>query len=960
MLLAEDLVRGYHADVHDGIDWRSLMHRHVSYRDADTDEEQLAADDEAYLKGATMTQTPGVANPPAYLHEAVFGWDGWSLAVPRPGSHLPKDTPDDGDSPVTDGAGEPFPSDLRLHPDVSMVKGTLPRLRYGGDYRVRMRTVDLSGTSTTFTNDDHATTPHTFRRFQPIAHPTVVQRHAVTEGESTLRLVVRSGVAGEPTDASATLTPVDPATYATSLNAGTPRVFGTYRAECERHLVPPKTSQLDSELLGRFDADAIGVAAAPPTTAPPTPGPAASRGRCRTCGCCRPPTPTPTPPPTASTSSRRWRDDAEFTAAALDATLAALGRGEAPEAGFAVVHDTEHLAVPYLPDHLATGMALRFTGFGTAAGWTHTELLPLTGTWPDLDTYRLVLADGPVPGVAVLDGAVTVTLPPGGEAVARSSSTLDAATLDLLGLWDWIDDTVPAAKVPDVLAGGHQMITPGERITLVHATQRPLVRPALAQRFRPGATTARRSPGSTASWSSSRPRPAGSTSRRGWREWYDDPASGTPPRLVEGKTGHAFDLPVAAGADEIDLVAANPAHEFQDTIHRLVDYTPVATTRFREYLPPVLATDPAALGVTGAASSIHVPCSVRPIAPMVHSVMPTFRWEDVEQDAYVLAATVRRRRGGLRVWLERPWFVSGEDEMLGVVVSGEDSFLRTRDLRRQHVSVWGKDPIRLTGDLPAAMPRPRDFRGEGLVIRDRLTLAEFGQTPPGRHPGVSVVGHPVTYSPERDLWYADIDVDPGEAAWPFLRLALTRFQPYAVTGAELSPVTPVDFVHLLNDRTATVRRPDDDMVAVTLAGIADRRLAPAILPPFTITFPEGTGDLERGARAWIERKGPLATDLDWTRIGAEVELGRVDEDEVAHVWAATLELPEPIPDGGATPATGWWWPSGSGCRTTTRSVTGAGRSSAWCTWTTSRSRLRMTDRCLPIFEGSAGDMSGQM
>jgi hypothetical protein len=72
-------------------------------------------------------------------------------------------------------------------------------------------------------------------------------------------------------------------------------------------------------------------------------------------------------------------------------------------------------------------------------------------------------------------------------------------------------------------------------------------------------------------------------------------------------------------------------------------------------------------------------------------------------------------------------------------------------------------------------------------------------------------------------------------------------------------------------------------------------MAPAILPPSTITFPEATGDLERGARAWIERKGPLATDLDWTRIGAEVELGRVDEDEVARAWGATLELPEPMP-----------------------------------------------------------------
>ena len=50
VLFAEDLVRGYRADVHDGTGWRSLMHRHVSHVDLDTEEERLAIDDEAYLK----------------------------------------------------------------------------------------------------------------------------------------------------------------------------------------------------------------------------------------------------------------------------------------------------------------------------------------------------------------------------------------------------------------------------------------------------------------------------------------------------------------------------------------------------------------------------------------------------------------------------------------------------------------------------------------------------------------------------------------------------------------------------------------------------------------------------------------------------------------------------------------------------------------------------------------------
>ncbi|MBP1823104.1 hypothetical protein [Mycobacterium sp. OAE908] len=908
VLFAEDLVRGYRADVHDGADWRSLMHRHVSYVDASTDAERFAVDDEAYLKSATLTQTPAVADPPAYLHEALLGWDGWSLAVARPGSHIPRETPADGDPPVTDSPGDPFPGDLNLRPQASLVPGTLPRLRYGTAYRMRMRTVDLSGTSTAYPTDEHASGAQAFKRFQPIAHPVVVQRHAVTEGESTLRLVIRSGVSGAPADAGAALTPVAPSAYAGELNTAVARQFGTYRPACERHLAPPKVSQTDSELLGRFDTDAIGVAAAAADYRTAYARARREQGTLQDIRILSATDPDADSPADGIHLVPPLARDGEFTAAQLDMTLAALARGQAPDPGFAVVHDTDNLAVPYLPDVLAAGIALRFQGSGTASGWSHTEILPLGGDWPDIDTWRLVLVDGPNPTVTTADRVVTVALPPGGAARVRSSSTIDAATLELLGLWDWIADTVAPADRPNVLAGTHQMITPGETIILVHATQRPLARPAF-KTLRPA-----RAYGETHTGFRSILHNQSATTGRldveaRWREWFDDPASGRAPHIVYGKTGHAFDLPVVAGSDAIDLTtAADARHEFGDTIHRVVNYTPRATTRFREYLPPPLASNPAALAVVGATEIIHVPCSARPGAPHVHSVMPTFLWDDLSQDRFAEPSTTRRRRSGLRVWLARPWYISGEDEMLGVIVSGEDGVLRSTDMRRQHISVWGKDPIRPTGELTAPLPRPRDFRGDGLLVRDRLTLAELGQTPPGRHPGVTVVGHPVTYSPERDMWFADIDVDPGEAAWPFLRLALTRFQPWSVEGAELSPVAIVDFVQILNARTASLTRPDENTIAVTVSGISDRLPAAAILPPNSFPQFQRRGDLRRGVRAWIERRGPLATDIDWTPVGAPTELRRIDEDEVARVWSATVALPEPIPpnlpgtdpDGGAS------------------------------------------------------------
>jgi hypothetical protein len=915
VLFAEDLVRGYRADVHDGTEWHSLMHRHVSYVDTDTGAERLAVDDEAYLKAATLTQVPGAVDPPAYLHEALLGWDGWSLAVPRPGSHLPTTTPPDGDPPTTDSPGDPFPTDLRIRPVASLVPGTLPRLRYGQTYRMRVRTVDLSGRSTTLARDEHASSAKVFTRFQPVLHPVVVQRHAVTEGESTLRLVIRSGVSGDADDPDAPLASIDPASYADDLNAVAPRQFGTYRARSQRHLAPPKISQLDSELLGRFDVDAIGVGAGAADYRTAYARARREQGTLQDIRVLSATDPTDDSPADGIHLVPPLARDGEFTAAQLDGTLAGLARGQAPDAGFAVVHDTDRLAVPYLPDVLASGIALQFKGSGTAESWTHNAVLPLGGSWPDISTWRLVLVGGSDPTVTAIDGVVTVTLPPGGCAEVRSSSTIDAATLDLLGLWDWISDTVPPAKLAEVLAGQHQMITPGETIVLLHATQRPLERPTFK------GLRAQRTYGDTQTGFLGNLRNQSATTVRldveaTWSEWFDDPSSGTPPRLVGGHQGHAFDLPVPTGADDIELTSAtvvdqptaDPRHEFGDTIHRVVSYTPHATSRFREYLPPPLASDPTALGVVGATETIHIPCSVRPGAPQVHSVMPTFRWDLPVPDRFATAATTRQRHSGLRVWLNRPWYASGEDEMLGVVVSGEDGVLRSSDLRRQHVSVWGKDPIRRTGELTAPLPRPRDFHGDGLVVRDRLTLAEFGQTPPGRHPGVTVVGHPVTYSPERELWFADIELDPGEASWPFIRLALVRFQPWAVEGAALSPVAVVDFIHILNSRTASVSRPDEGTISVTVSGISDYLTAAAVLPPHSLPIVGLPGDLRRGVRAWIERRGPLVSDLDWTPIGAPTELRRIDEDEVARVWSANLTLPHMIPvdqpvdtDDGQTP-----------------------------------------------------------
>lgn len=65
---------------------------------------------------------------------------------------------------------------------------------------------------------------------------------------------------------------------------------------------------------------------------------------------------------------------------------------------------------------------------------------------------------------------------------------------------------------------------------------------------------------------------------------------------------------------------------------------------------------------------------------------------------------------------------------------------------------------------------------------------------PGDAPGLGRP-HDVTDDPERGLWFCDIEIDTGAAYWPFVRLALARYQPCSTEGAHLSEVVLAGVMH---------------------------------------------------------------------------------------------------------------------------------------------------------------------
>jgi hypothetical protein len=69
---------------------------------------------------------------------------------------------------------------------------------------------------------------------------------------------------------------------------------------------------------------------------------------------------------------------------------------------------------------------------------------------------------------------------------------------------------------------------------------------------------------------------------------------------------------------------------------------------------------------------------------------------------------------------------------------------------------------------------------------------------------MAVAGHQVEFDTHRRLWFSDIEINAGASYWPFVRLALCRYQPESRNDCHLSRVILSEFVQLLPDRRVEV------------------------------------------------------------------------------------------------------------------------------------------------------------
>ena len=747
-----------------------------------------------------------------------------------------------------------------------------------------------------------------------------------------------------------------------------------------RHLAPPKATQLEAEAAARFDT-AIGtgdaaeirrlyaVALAERGTlldqfAPSLTDPRATDEQVGIALVDR---------PGADTGSAHRATLAEITA----------DRGRPIGEGQYVVHDTDALRLPYLPDPYATGVSLVFYEAGAPHALPEPRALqavtvPYPGAWPSLQPLRIVVERGDALGARVVGHEVRIAVPPGEQVRVAVSSTLDPAALEKFGLWRshlasvadpadgfTTDEIVAAAALMRAASSGWTWwLTPSVDVRLVHAVPTPVRPPSLS-----ALSLFLRPPGRAVAAFSGLVDVSGSSTdmlvvRASWTEQVDDVTAPGPQEVSKSdvvvrspvgertRTGVLFlydFLPTGPLAQALGgLGFHRMLQTFQDTHYRRVTYVPSGTTRYAEFFEPSqIPEDP----VTGEPVVLDIPSSARPAAPLVLDAVPLLRWEEqAEPDEPFAWRQVRR--SGVRVWLARPWFSSGDGELLGVLVFDTDEWVQkedmswSRQLKAQQApdgatSLWAADPIvqhsggtsnptvppLLTSDQ-LVLDMVETGAGEAVGIRPPLGGEVLGgrdrgwPDAPGNpvavagsvalrdvqgHPAVRVLGYQPEYDEASGRWFVDVALQETSALWPFVRLAVARYQPHSIEGCSLSPVALTSWVQPLPTRTLTVSRPDQRHVQVTLTGVVSwLRPPPESTPGLAdeqLSADSPTGDAavraarlqqSRTVRATVQSRPAEAGDLQWEMVSTSLLLAVSVEEAGGFraTWTGSVVLPE--------------------------------------------------------------------
>lgn len=759
VLDAEDLLGGYRLDVLDSDSgrWWSLCERRVHYTigEVSIGQNPLSSQISGLLEEGYVR--PLSASTGAGANDALYIHE--TVACWDGWStavHRPDRVTETGEMHHGESPKPPFEFTAEPEP------GSLPRLQFGRKYRMRVRVADLTGGGLYLEevdNNEERTEVFMHYRFEPIQPPELVPTHKFQDGEAHQRLLIRSDRNVSADD------------YATSHG---------YRPYDLRYILAPKSS-LELAMQHRYTFDsAIGAEA-----------PSGEINRL------------------FEVAKRADRNLSDIEGAYQ------VNQGEGSNSVCYTVIPEQGVKLPWLADPMSKAIALhklsrplnQTTGLqGQTIG------LPKKWSWKGDWHSRLPIALRLVPanaGCTVMESEdqknILVALGQAEEVTLEISSCPISENVDLFGIASWLG----TSNHDDIVWGKHRMITPKQTITLVHAVQRPLKDPS-------GLLIPKRELGETICilGTDSLQIDTASTARLDIHASWDDYEDTT-----SDEQCNICNHTVQVGSYDVDygpLKLPEIRQEFGDTRRRRVTYTVTAVSRFEKFFERLTAIDPKACLAQGELLVSDVPSSVRPPVIKLLYTIPTFRWEQsFDGDSLIR----QRHGGGLRVFLERPWFSSGEDEALGVLAWKSD-WAVPQDL--SYISIAGCDPIWNTSAPNLILTS--DYINVSESTDEYLQEGESNRRQP-------VFVYKVQFDKEGKRWYADIDLSKvaDSSYFPFVRLALVRYQANSVREIDrLSAPIRTEPIQLPPTRRLIVTRTPEN-VTIVLEGLSPTNPKPNLV-----------------------------------------------------------------------------------------------------------------------------------
>lgn len=817
-LYADDLNMGYRMDVQPedkGGQWFSLHKRNNKYSFINSGNNYIdipdMPTDEGYIQiGAAEDDTN--TGKQLKVGETLARWEGWSLSVPPVGSALNEPMLEQEDiydksNPASkikeaNKYKTPLTQDFKLNVTPSIPKGTLPMLRFGKKYGIKIRTVDVAGNSVDLNfipeNAAQAIVPNIrYLRYEPVDSPFLLLGNKMKDGESSERMVIRS-------NENITVEKYE------STEAG-----NKYLPDSVRHVKPPRCTveratthaQLDK---GFGDANATQAASYYQKIISEK---------------------DPLITEANNTPNLQIFDPTQKTL-----PVEYLADPLAAGVTFFISNNDPNPKVPN-PELYTKRISFYFDKEVTTDALANTT--NTTDEWFNPQTFRIELKEGaPSINWDTASRTLKVTLQKGAivklnyACFWRPDELVKmSGILDMMGLNN-LNSTVGKR----IARGQHWMFSPWRELTLVHAVQQPLREVGGVKYPQIVNITPDRNYGDNFSWLNSKFMIHGPSTDQfdldaDWKDWIDDVNE---PALeiidVNAKVYH-FTCPYLV-FDYVfgNLVKNNPfpalKHTFNDTKHRFVNYHSIATTRYREYFFQLVAEKGDAFKLTTQGNSlatVNILSSARPVAPQVEYVIPTFEWDRKQTGNTILTARV----SGLRIYLKRPWYSSGEGEQLAVVLyvpQNNFAMLAVPNMStNMPVTTWGTDPARLSAQLPGGItPGQNSFLNIKPENKDNgLSIVEFPNSK------VNIVAYDVKYDEERELYYADIMLNIAFAYYPFIRLALAAYQKHSIrknnTDCCLSPVVQPEYIQIPAPRASSLQfHSSNNIITVAISGTIDQ------------------------------------------------------------------------------------------------------------------------------------------